>query len=102
VGERAEVGVGHHEVRGPVDLPDVVDPDHVVGVRTPQDPRLLQEALAHVEALGPVVGERFHGDVRAELLVAVEPDRREPSDPQPLDPLEAAEALRQGHPGMVP
>ena len=74
----------------------------MVGVGAAQDPRLLQEPLAHVEALGPVVGEGLDRDVRAQLLVAVEPDRREPADAEPLDALEPAEALGQGHPGMVP
>ena len=84
VGHRALVGVGHDEVGRAVDLADVVDPDDVVGVGPPQDPRLLQEAGADVEPLGPVVRERLHRDVGLELVVVGEPDRREPPDAEPV------------------
>ena len=97
VGDGAAVGVRHHEVRRPVGLPDVVDADHVVGVGGPEDARLLQEALADVLALRPVVGQRLHGDVGAQLVVAVEPHRGEPADAEPVDPPEPAEAVGEGH-----
>ena len=58
----------------PVGLADVVDPDDVVGVGPAQDPRLLEEPLADVEPLRPVVGQRLDRDVGVELVVVVEPD----------------------------
>ncbi len=98
-GERAEVGVRHHEVGRAVDLADVVDAHDVVGVGLPQDPGLLEEPLPHVEPLRPVLGEGLHRDVGAQLGVVVEPDGREPADPEPVHPLETAETFREGHAG---
>ena len=95
--ERALVGVGHHEVRRAVLLADVVDPHDVVAVGAAQDPGLLEEPLADVDALRPVLGERLHGDVGAELVVAVEPHRREAAHPETVHATEATEALREGH-----
>ena len=92
--ERPAVGVRHDEVGGPVGLADVVDADHVVGVGTAQDPRLLEEALADVVPLRPVVGERLHGDVGVELVVVVQPDGGEPTDPDAVHPPEASETRR--------
>ena len=60
-------------------------------VRLSEDPGLLEEAVADVEALGPVVGERLHRDVGLELVVAVEPHRREASDPETVDLPQTAE-----------
>ena len=97
VGDGAAVGVRHHEVRRPVGLADVVDADHVVGVGGAQDPRLLQEALADVLALRPVVGQRLDGDVGAQLVVAVEPHRGEPSDAETVDAVESTETFGEGH-----
>ena len=97
--QRALVGVRHHEVRRPVGLADVVDPDDVVGVGAAQDPGLLEEPLPDVEPLGPVVRERLHGDVGAQLVIVVEPDGREAAHPETVDPLETTETLGEGHAG---
>ena len=93
VGDGAAVGVRHHEVRRALGLADVVDPDDVVGVGPAQDPRLLEEPLADVQALRPVVGQRLHRDVGLELVVVVEPHRGEPADPEALHPRAADRAV---------
>jgi len=97
VRHRPPVGVRHHEVRRAVDLAHVVHPDDVVGVRSAQDARLLEEAVADVESLCPVVGERLHRDVGLELVVAVEPHRGEAADPESLHLCETTESNWQRH-----
>ena len=96
VRDRALVGVRHDEVRRAVHLAHVVHADDVVGVGPTQDPRLLQEPVADVEPLRPVVRERLHRDVGLELVVVVEPDRGEPADAQPVAPVAGDRAEREG------
>ena len=95
--QRAAIGVRHDEERGPVDLADVVDADDVVGVGPAQDPGLLEEAVADVHSLRPVVGEALDRDVGGELVVVVEPDGGEPARPDPVHAPESTETLREGH-----
>ena len=99
VGDRALVGVRHHEVRRAVDLADVVDPDDVVGVGPRRIRASSQEPVADVEPLRPVVGERLHRDVGLELVVAVEPHRGEPADAEPVDLSQATEPSGKRHGG---
>jgi hypothetical protein len=99
VRDRPLVGVRHHEVRRAVGLAHVVDPDDEVGVGSSQDARLLEEPVADVEALGPVVRERLHRDVGLQLVVAIEPHRGEPADPESLHLRQTTQSVRQGHDG---
>ena len=63
VGERALVGVRHHQV-GPavVELAGVVDRHDVRRLHLAQEPALLEEPLPDVVVLGPVVGEHLDRD----------------------------------------
>ena len=63
VGERALVGVPHHQV-GPavVELAGVVDRHHVRRLHLAQEPALVDEPLLHVVVVGPVVGEHLDRD----------------------------------------
>jgi hypothetical protein len=99
VGDGAPVGVRHHEVRRALDLAHVVDAHDEVGVGPPEDARLLEEAVADVEALRPVVGQGLDGDVGLQLVVAVEPHRGEPTDPEPLHLREPTEPYGERHAG---
>ena len=86
VGERALVGVPHHEVRpAVVELAGVVDGDDVGRVDLAQEPPLVDEPLLHVVVVGPVVGEHLDGNRGVEALVVSEPHRGEPAraDPTP-------------------
>jgi hypothetical protein len=71
VGQRAAVGVRHHEVWPAVrQLADVVHPHHPVRVGPAQDPGLLLEPRPHVQPVGPVVSQHLDRDRSVEHVVA--------------------------------
>ena len=74
----------------------------MVVVGPAQDASLLEEPLADVEALRPVVGQRLHRDVGVEVVVVVPPDAREAARSDALDPPQPAEPCGEGHTGSVP
>ena len=82
VGQRALVGVAHHQV-GPavVELARVVHRHHVRRLHLAQEPTLVDEPLLHVVVVGPVVGEHLDGHRRVELVVVARatPWRNHPS-----------------------
>ena len=82
VGERALVGVPHHQV-GPavVELAGVVDGHDVRRLDLAQEPALVDEPLLHVVVVGPVVGEHLDGDrgVEAARRSRATPWRNHPS-----------------------
>ena len=80
VGERALVGVPHHQVGPPVvELAGVVDRDDVRRLDLAQEPALVDEPLLDVVVVGPVVGEHLDGHRGVEALVVAEPHRGEPA-----------------------
>ena len=102
VGERALVGVRHDEVGAAVgELARVVDGHDVGGLDLAEEAPLLEEALADVEVLGPVVGEHLHGHGRVEVLVVGEPDRGEGSRPDATTHRVATETRGSRHVGII-
>ena len=82
VGERALVGIRHDQERaGVLQLAGVVDRHDVGRLDLAQEAALLDEALPHVQVLGPVVGQHLDRDRAVELLVVGEPDGREGARP---------------------
>ena len=98
IGQRALVGVRHHQV-GPVVLqrPRVVHGDDVRGLHLAEEAALLEEALADVGVLGPVLREHLDRNRGVELLVISEPDGREAAGADAPTYGVATEAGRHGH-----
>ena len=102
VGQRALVGVRHHEERALVgELAGVVDRDDVGRLDLAQEATLLDEALADVQVAGPVVGEHLDRHGRVEVLVVGEPHGREGPRPDATAHRIPTETRGSRHPGII-
>src|SRR5690606_31550559 len=78
VGDGAVVGEIHHEVRAVVrQRADVVDPDDVLVADPTQQPRFVEEPVADVEVVRPVLGQDLDGHRYVEVRVVAVPHRCE-------------------------